>query len=268
MTLAAYAATGFAVAGIHAFLLLFDRNNAFHRRALAHRAAGRRAGGRAAAALRRPERPGRRRVPAGQARGDGGALRDRPRAPLRDRRLARHGRARDPLRRSGSRAGSRSSPSTISTPRCRGSTGFRARDWPNVPIVHTAFQIMVGLGTFMALVALWAGGAGGRGARTCAPHVWLLRALALAAPMGFIAIEAGLDRDRGRAPAVDRLRRAADRRGRDADAGAHRAVPRLHPALLLPRRDRRLAALSPDHPEPTAHRVDAHLRPGGESARA
>ena len=34
MTLAAYAATGFAVAGIHAFLLLRDRHNAFHRRAL------------------------------------------------------------------------------------------------------------------------------------------------------------------------------------------------------------------------------------------
>src|SRR3977135_2861725 len=34
MTLAAYAATGFAVAGIHAFLLLRDPANAFHRRAL------------------------------------------------------------------------------------------------------------------------------------------------------------------------------------------------------------------------------------------
>jgi cytochrome d ubiquinol oxidase subunit I len=34
MTLASYAATGFAVAGIHAFLLLFDRRNAFHRGAL------------------------------------------------------------------------------------------------------------------------------------------------------------------------------------------------------------------------------------------
>src|SRR5207253_8149164 len=33
MTLAAYAATGFAVAGIHAFLLLKDPANAFHRRA-------------------------------------------------------------------------------------------------------------------------------------------------------------------------------------------------------------------------------------------
>src|SRR5437016_11966909 len=34
MTLAAYAATGFAVAGIHALLLLKDPANAFHRRAL------------------------------------------------------------------------------------------------------------------------------------------------------------------------------------------------------------------------------------------
>ena len=34
MTLAAYAATGFAVAGIHAFMLLRDRNNRFHRLAL------------------------------------------------------------------------------------------------------------------------------------------------------------------------------------------------------------------------------------------
>src|SRR5437773_5564306 len=34
MTLAAYAATGFEVAGIHAFMLLKDATNAFHRRAL------------------------------------------------------------------------------------------------------------------------------------------------------------------------------------------------------------------------------------------
>src|SRR5438132_8583911 len=35
MTLAAYVATGFAVAGIHALMLLRDRNNPFHRKALA-----------------------------------------------------------------------------------------------------------------------------------------------------------------------------------------------------------------------------------------
>src|SRR3972149_6496391 len=35
MTLAAFVATGFAVAGIHAFMLLRNRENLFHRRALA-----------------------------------------------------------------------------------------------------------------------------------------------------------------------------------------------------------------------------------------
>jgi cytochrome d ubiquinol oxidase subunit I len=35
MTIAAYAATGFAVAGIHAFMLLRDRKNPFHKKALA-----------------------------------------------------------------------------------------------------------------------------------------------------------------------------------------------------------------------------------------
>lgn len=35
MTIAAYAATGFAVAGIHAFMLLRDRTNPFHQKALA-----------------------------------------------------------------------------------------------------------------------------------------------------------------------------------------------------------------------------------------
>src|SRR4030095_16481640 len=35
MTLAAYAATGFVVAGIHAFMLLRDRANRFHKAALA-----------------------------------------------------------------------------------------------------------------------------------------------------------------------------------------------------------------------------------------
>src|SRR5207244_8508548 len=34
MTLAAYVATGFAVAAVHAFFLLRDRSNVFHRRAL------------------------------------------------------------------------------------------------------------------------------------------------------------------------------------------------------------------------------------------
>jgi cytochrome bd ubiquinol oxidase subunit I len=51
MTIAAYAATGFAVAGIHAFMLLRDRKNSFHRKAVAISfAVG--AGGACATALR------------------------------------------------------------------------------------------------------------------------------------------------------------------------------------------------------------------------
>jgi cytochrome d ubiquinol oxidase subunit I len=67
---------------------------------------------------------------------------------------------------------------------------FPRADWPNVPIVHIAFQLMVALATFMAVVSLWAGWLALRRRDLCG-NVWLLRSLAGAAPMGFIAIEAG-----------------------------------------------------------------------------
>src|SRR5256712_820943 len=63
-------------------------------------------------------------------------------------------------------------------------------EWPNVPIVHLAFQLMVALGTYMALVVLWAAWLGWRG-KDLVHDQWLMRALALATPMGFIATEAG-----------------------------------------------------------------------------
>ncbi len=72
----------------------------------------------------------------------------------------------------------------------RGLKDFPREDWPNVPIVHIAFQIMVALGTYLALVSLWAGWTALRG-RDLAANRRLLQAIALAAPMGFIAIEAG-----------------------------------------------------------------------------
>ena len=59
-----------------------------------------------------------------------------------------------------------------------------------MPIIHYSFQIMVALGTYMALVALWGGWLAYR-REDHASHRGFLRALALAAPMGFIAIEAG-----------------------------------------------------------------------------
>src|SRR5438067_2162322 len=63
-------------------------------------------------------------------------------------------------------------------------------EWPNVPAVHFTFQLMVALGTYLALVALWAGWRAWRGA-DLAHDRWLLRAIGLATPMGLIAVEAG-----------------------------------------------------------------------------
>jgi len=62
-----------------------------------------------------------------------------------------------------------------------------------VAIVHIAFQVMVALGTIMALVSVWAlwHWWRGRSIDAVADNRYVLRALALIAPMGFLAIEAG-----------------------------------------------------------------------------
>ena len=65
--------------------------------------------------------------------------------------------------------------------------------WPPVAIVHIAFQVMIALGTIMALVSVWALWRWWRG-RTIDAVVAdrrLLRAIAFVTPMGFLAIEAG-----------------------------------------------------------------------------
>ena len=64
------------------------------------------------------------------------------------------------------------------------------RDWPPVAVVHIAFQIMVGAGVIMAALALWAGWRWWR-RQAVAEDVWLLRCLVLAAPLGMLAIEMG-----------------------------------------------------------------------------
>ena len=72
----------------------------------------------------------------------------------------------------------------------KGLAAFPRENWPPVAVVHVAFQIMVALGTLMAAVSLWAAWLAWR-KRTLAEERWLLRALVAAAPMGFVAIEAG-----------------------------------------------------------------------------
>jgi cytochrome d ubiquinol oxidase subunit I len=63
-------------------------------------------------------------------------------------------------------------------------------EWPNVPVVHWSFDIMVGLGLYMAFVGVWAGWLGLR-RRDPAARGGFLRALVIAAPCGFLAIEFG-----------------------------------------------------------------------------
>jgi cytochrome bd ubiquinol oxidase subunit I len=72
----------------------------------------------------------------------------------------------------------------------KGLEEFPRDQWPHVPIVHTAFQIMVALGTYLALLSLWVLLAAWR-RHDIGSDGRMLAAIALAAPMGFIAIEAG-----------------------------------------------------------------------------
>ena len=189
MTLAAYTATGFAVAGIHAFLLLFDSQNAFHRRAFtAALLLG------APAAILQPI--------SGDISGRAVAVQQ----PVKLAALESHfeTRAGAPLTIGGwPDVERREVRYAIKIPYglsllafhdphavVKGLNDFPQEDWPNVPIVHFAFQIMVALGTYLALVSLWAGWLAFRRKDLTANRA-LLRASALGAPMGFIAVEAG-----------------------------------------------------------------------------
>ena len=189
MTLAAYASTGFVVAGIHALLLLRDPGDAFHRRALAVALL---VGAPAALLLplsgdliaRRVARwqPVKLAALEGQFKTEMGApLRiggwpDEAAAETRYALEVPHGLSllafHDP------------------DAEVKGLEAFPREDWPPVAPVHVAFQVMVGFGSAMALVAAWALALIVR-RRDLSGHRWLLRALVVAAPMGFICTEAG-----------------------------------------------------------------------------
>jgi cytochrome d ubiquinol oxidase subunit I len=189
MTLAAYAATGFAVAGIHALLLLLDPQNAFHRRALS-------------VALLVG-------APAAVLQPISGDLSAKAVARLQPAKLAAmeahfETSARAPLlvggwpdMETGEMRYAIRIPGGLSflafgdfDAEVRGLREFPRDEWPHVPIVHTAFQIMVALGTYLALVSMWAGWVAWRRGQVSDDRR-LLGAITLAAPMGFIAIEAG-----------------------------------------------------------------------------
>ena len=189
MTLAAYAATGFAVAGIHAFLLLKDPGNAFHRRALeialivgAPAAVLQPISGDLSARHIAAHQPVKLAAAEAVFRTQAGApltLGGWPDVAARETRFA----VRVPYALS---LLAFHDPHAV----VKGLDVVPESEWPNVPAVHFAFQVMVAVGTYLALVALWTGWLAWRGA-DLAHNRWLMRAIALATPLGFVAVEAG-----------------------------------------------------------------------------
>ncbi|MBK9693207.1 MAG: cytochrome ubiquinol oxidase subunit I [Gemmatimonadetes bacterium] len=189
MTLAAYAATGFAVAGIHAFLLLRDPMNAFHRRALT---LGLLVGG--PAALLQPLsgdlsaqqvaafQPAKLAAMEALFETQAGAPLLLGGWPDMDTRTVRFG-LELPY---GLSLLAHHDPHAVVI----GLDSIPRADWPHVPTVHLAFQVMVGIGTAMAAVAAWGLLALLR-RQDLGTRRPLLMAVAACAPLGFIALEAG-----------------------------------------------------------------------------
>jgi cytochrome bd ubiquinol oxidase subunit I len=189
MTLAAYAATGFGVAGIHAFLLLKKPMNTFHRHALTVALL---VGG--PAALLQPLSGDRAakmvaaHQPAKLAAMEG-LFRTQSDAPLSIGGI--------PDESSGQTRYAIRIPYLLSVlahgdahAEVTGLDRVPRDEWPNVLLVHLSFQLMVGLGTFMVAISAWAAWLAWRG-RELAEHRGFLRGVALATPTGFLAVEAG-----------------------------------------------------------------------------
>ncbi|MGI8496357.1 MAG: cytochrome ubiquinol oxidase subunit I [Gemmatimonadaceae bacterium] len=189
MVLAAYAATGFAVAGVHAFLILRGRDNVFHRRALgiallvaAPAAILQPFSGDLSARYVAQWQPVKLAAMEGQFRSQRGAPLRVGGWPDRDARTTRyaieipHGLSllafHDP------------------NAEVRGLDAFPEDQWPPLRPVHVGFQVMVAIGSFLALVSLAAVWLTLR-RRDIASRRWMLGAIALGGPMGFLAVEAG-----------------------------------------------------------------------------
>ncbi len=187
MTLAAYASLGMAVAGLHAFLLLRQPTDAFHKRALivalmigAPAAVLQPISGDIAGRVVADTQPVKLAAMEGE-------FRTQARAPLRIGGI--------PDVKAHETRWDIEIPGGLSfmayhdfNATVKGLDDFPENRWPPVVIVHLAFQVMVGLGTLLAAIGLWA--------------LWdvirrrefskrLLIALSVAAPFGFICVEAG-----------------------------------------------------------------------------
>ena len=188
MTLAAYATVGFAVAGIHAFMLLRRPGDRFHRRALGLALA---VGG--VFAFLQP------------LSGDLAAKHVAEYQPVKLAAMEGHW---DTERCAGLSLGgwpdetSETTPYALEIPcglsflafgdpqaEVKGLKDFPVDERPPVAITHIAFQIMVACGMAMMAVAAIGAYLRLRGRNLAAP--WFLRLVVLSAPLGLIAIEAG-----------------------------------------------------------------------------
>jgi cytochrome bd ubiquinol oxidase subunit I len=189
MTIAAYVGTGFAVAGIHAFMLLRDRSNGFHRRALgvallvgAPAAILQPISGDISARAVAVQQPAKLAALESLFETTRGAPLTVGGIPDPDSRTVRLG-LRIPF---GLSLLAFHDPHAV----VRGLDDIPREDWPPIAIVHTAFQFMVALGSYLALLSLWIGWTAWR-RRDLTTGQGLLRAIVIAGPMGFLAIEAG-----------------------------------------------------------------------------
>jgi cytochrome d ubiquinol oxidase subunit I len=189
MCLAAFAATGFAVAGVHAFMIVRRRNIDFHTKAFRIAAIFA-----CTAAILQPlsgdhsAREVAERQPAKMAAMEG-LFQTGTHVPLLLGGI--------PDEKTGQVKYGVEIPGMLSfmiggntRTTVKGLNAFPAEDRAPVLVTHLAFQIMVGLGTLMAAISilyffiLWK-------KRDFDKNRWLLRLFALATPLGFIAVEAG-----------------------------------------------------------------------------
>jgi cytochrome d ubiquinol oxidase subunit I len=189
MVLAAYVATGFVVAAVHAFFLLRDRANTFHRHALGIALA--------VAALA---------IPLQIVSGDAISRMVAERQPAKFAAMEAHYHTQPaaPLTIGGLPDDAvMTTRYAIRIPQALSLLAWRDRrasvrgldsiprdEWPNTRIVHWAFDLMVGAGLAMLAIAGWAAWLWWRWRRV-PDERWLLRTLVVAGPLGLIAIEAG-----------------------------------------------------------------------------
>ncbi len=235
MTIAAYAAVGFAVAAIHAFMLLRDPRNPFHRRAFAIALSlG------AIMAVLQPlsgdflARQVFHYQPAKLAAMEG-QFKTQTRAPLHiggwpdeETQTMKYGIA---------------IPAGLSllvyhnpNGEIKGLEAFPRDQWPSVAVVHLSFQIMVACGMFMMLTGLVGAWLALRKKKPCDKR-WFLWLTMLCGPLGFVAIETGWTvTEVGRQPWIMFNGNHAHRGSRHADAAdldCHPSVHRIHGALYL-----------------------------------